>query len=215
MRTLARATSASSTRRAACTWKRRPSSVSWRLRVVRTSSFAPSSSSSATSCRLTAASEIRRERAAAENEPDSYDGHRARGGPALFRRGRRRRRHRKQSQERRGGPGRARRGRGGRRLRPSGSRRASPLKKGGAVVVNTSINGILGMPGSAAYAASKAAARSLVRVAAAELAGAGVRVRHAELAIQRRLDRTGAHRVRGRPWPPLRAGRGGRAGPWW
>lgn len=32
------------------------------------------------------------------------------------------------------------------------------------------------MPGSAAYAASKAAARSLVRVAAAELAGAGVRV---------------------------------------
>jgi len=53
---------------------------------------------------------------------------------------------------------------------------APKLRQGGAVVVNTSINGILGMPGSGAYAASKAAARSLVRVAAAELAEAGVRV---------------------------------------
>lgn len=50
------------------------------------------------------------------------------------------------------------------------------MKKGSAVVVNTSINGILGMPGSSVYAATKAAARSLVRVAAAELAPAGVRV---------------------------------------
>ena len=50
------------------------------------------------------------------------------------------------------------------------------LKKGGAVVVNTSINNQLGMPGSAMYAASKAAVRSLVRVAASELAPAGVRV---------------------------------------
>ncbi|MET0792377.1 MAG: SDR family oxidoreductase [Polyangiaceae bacterium] len=50
------------------------------------------------------------------------------------------------------------------------------LKRGGAVVVNTSINNQLGMPGSSMYAASKAAVRSLVRVAASEFAAAGVRV---------------------------------------
>ncbi len=50
------------------------------------------------------------------------------------------------------------------------------MPKGGAIVINTSINGELGMPGSSAYAASKAAARSLVRTAASELAEAGVRV---------------------------------------
>jgi NAD(P)-dependent dehydrogenase (short-subunit alcohol dehydrogenase family) len=50
------------------------------------------------------------------------------------------------------------------------------MKKGAAIVLNTSVNGVLGMPGSSAYAASKAAARSLVRTAAAELADAGVRV---------------------------------------
>jgi NAD(P)-dependent dehydrogenase (short-subunit alcohol dehydrogenase family) len=50
------------------------------------------------------------------------------------------------------------------------------LREGGAIVANTSINGVLGMPGSSAYAASKAALRSLVRVAAAELAPRGIRV---------------------------------------
>jgi NAD(P)-dependent dehydrogenase (short-subunit alcohol dehydrogenase family) len=50
------------------------------------------------------------------------------------------------------------------------------LRTGGAVVVNTSINNQLGMAGSAVYAASKAALRSLVRVAANELAPKGVRV---------------------------------------
>jgi NAD(P)-dependent dehydrogenase (short-subunit alcohol dehydrogenase family) len=50
------------------------------------------------------------------------------------------------------------------------------LRKGGSVVVNSSVNDQLGMPGSSAYAASKAALRSLVRVAASELADAGVRV---------------------------------------
>ncbi|MBC8068522.1 MAG: SDR family oxidoreductase [Deltaproteobacteria bacterium] len=50
------------------------------------------------------------------------------------------------------------------------------LNRGGAIVVNTSINNQLGMPGSAMYAASKAAARSLVRVAAVELASQGIRV---------------------------------------
>jgi len=50
------------------------------------------------------------------------------------------------------------------------------LRAGGAVVMNTSINNQLGMAGSAVYAASKAALRSLVRVAAAEFAARGVRV---------------------------------------
>ncbi|MEI9936072.1 MAG: SDR family oxidoreductase [Pseudomonadota bacterium] len=53
----------------------------------------------------------------------------------------------------------------------------APLfRRGGAIVVNSSINNQLGMAGSSVYAASKAAVRSLVRVAAAELAEAGVRV---------------------------------------
>jgi NAD(P)-dependent dehydrogenase (short-subunit alcohol dehydrogenase family) len=42
--------------------------------------------------------------------------------------------------------------------------------------MNTSVNGELGAPGSSVYAATKAALRSLVRVAAAELACAGIRV---------------------------------------
>jgi NAD(P)-dependent dehydrogenase (short-subunit alcohol dehydrogenase family) len=50
------------------------------------------------------------------------------------------------------------------------------LRRGGAVVLNGSINGHLGMPGSSAYAASKAALRSLARTAASELAQQGVRV---------------------------------------
>ena len=44
------------------------------------------------------------------------------------------------------------------------------LRRGGAVVLNGSINGHLGMPGTSAYAASKGALRSLARVAASELA---------------------------------------------
>jgi NAD(P)-dependent dehydrogenase (short-subunit alcohol dehydrogenase family) len=50
------------------------------------------------------------------------------------------------------------------------------MRRGGAIVVTSSINGQIGMIGTSAYAASKAALRSLVRVAAAELAPAGVRV---------------------------------------
>ncbi len=50
------------------------------------------------------------------------------------------------------------------------------MRNGGAVVMTSSINNQLGMAGSAAYAASKAALRSLVRVAANELAAHGVRV---------------------------------------
>ncbi|WP_394844217.1 SDR family oxidoreductase [Pendulispora brunnea] len=54
---------------------------------------------------------------------------------------------------------------------------ATPLfRAGGAVVLNASINARLGMVGSSAYAASKAALRSLGRVAAAELAPRGIRV---------------------------------------
>jgi len=54
---------------------------------------------------------------------------------------------------------------------------ATPLlRTGGAVVLNASINARLGMVGSSAYAASKAALRSLGRTAASELAPRGVRV---------------------------------------
>jgi len=50
------------------------------------------------------------------------------------------------------------------------------LRRGGAVVLDASINAHLGMPGTSAYAASKAALRSLARTAASELADRGVRV---------------------------------------
>jgi NAD(P)-dependent dehydrogenase (short-subunit alcohol dehydrogenase family) len=54
---------------------------------------------------------------------------------------------------------------------------ATPLlRSGAAVVLNASINARLGMPGTSAYAASKAALRSLARTAAAELVEQGVRV---------------------------------------
>ena len=50
------------------------------------------------------------------------------------------------------------------------------MRRGGSIVFNTSINNQLGMPGTSVYGASKAALRSLVRVAANELAAAGIRV---------------------------------------
>ena len=50
------------------------------------------------------------------------------------------------------------------------------MRRGGSIVLTTSVNNELGMPGSSVYAATKAALRSLVRVAASELAEAGVRV---------------------------------------
>jgi NAD(P)-dependent dehydrogenase (short-subunit alcohol dehydrogenase family) len=53
---------------------------------------------------------------------------------------------------------------------------APVMRRGGAVVVTSSVNDQIGLAGSGAYAASKAAVRALVRVAAAELVGAGVRV---------------------------------------
>jgi NAD(P)-dependent dehydrogenase (short-subunit alcohol dehydrogenase family) len=54
---------------------------------------------------------------------------------------------------------------------------AAPLlRPGGAVVINTSVADRLGVPGGGAYAASKAALRSLVRTAAAELLPQNVRV---------------------------------------
>lgn len=50
------------------------------------------------------------------------------------------------------------------------------LSQGGAVLFNTSIVNDIGMPGSTAYAASKGAVRSAMKVAATELAGRAVRV---------------------------------------
>ena len=52
----------------------------------------------------------------------------------------------------------------------------SYLNDGAAIVINTSLADRVGLPGSSVYAASKAALRSLVRVAAAELVGRGIRV---------------------------------------
>ena len=50
------------------------------------------------------------------------------------------------------------------------------LRSGSSVVVVTSVNAELGQPGSCAYAASKAAQASMVKVLAAELLPRGVRV---------------------------------------
>lgn len=50
------------------------------------------------------------------------------------------------------------------------------LRRGGAVVLNTSVSNQIGMVGGGVYGASKAALRSIARTAAAELAERGVRV---------------------------------------
>jgi len=56
-------------------------------------------------------------------------------------------------------------------------KRALPLLAPGAsVILNSSIAGLLGMPGTSVYAASKAAVRSLARTLSAELVDRGVRV---------------------------------------
>lgn len=53
---------------------------------------------------------------------------------------------------------------------------ARRLEDGGAIVVTTSVNNRMGMPGTAVYAASKAAVQAFVPVLAGELAGRGIRV---------------------------------------
>ena len=50
------------------------------------------------------------------------------------------------------------------------------MSEGGSIVVNTSIANEMADPGDGAYGASKAALRSIVRTAAAQLAEAGIRV---------------------------------------
>ncbi|MFZ5863915.1 MAG: SDR family oxidoreductase [Nitrospirota bacterium] len=50
------------------------------------------------------------------------------------------------------------------------------LNDGAAIVLNTTFFTQAGMPGTSVYSASKAAVRSFVRVAAAELVGRGIRV---------------------------------------
>jgi NAD(P)-dependent dehydrogenase (short-subunit alcohol dehydrogenase family) len=55
--------------------------------------------------------------------------------------------------------------------------KAAPLlSKGGAVVLNASVNAHLGMPGSSVYGASKAAVVNLAKTLSADLLGRGVRV---------------------------------------
>jgi NAD(P)-dependent dehydrogenase (short-subunit alcohol dehydrogenase family) len=50
------------------------------------------------------------------------------------------------------------------------------LNDGASIILNTSVAGIKGSPNTSAYSATKAAMRSLVRTAAAELVGRGIRV---------------------------------------
>jgi NAD(P)-dependent dehydrogenase (short-subunit alcohol dehydrogenase family) len=50
------------------------------------------------------------------------------------------------------------------------------LNDGASIILNTSVAGSTGEPGTSAYSATKAALRSLARTAAAELAGRGIRV---------------------------------------
>jgi NAD(P)-dependent dehydrogenase (short-subunit alcohol dehydrogenase family) len=50
------------------------------------------------------------------------------------------------------------------------------MREGGSIVFNGSINGLIGMPGSSVYAASKAAVRSLARTLSADLVARGIRV---------------------------------------
>lgn len=50
------------------------------------------------------------------------------------------------------------------------------MGEGGSVVFNGSINGLIGMPGSSVYGASKAAIRSLARTLSADLVARGIRV---------------------------------------
>lgn len=58
-----------------------------------------------------------------------------------------------------------------------GAQLLAPLiRDGGSVIVTTSVNGRLGMTGSAVYAASKGALAALVRVLAGELSGRRIRV---------------------------------------
>lgn len=52
----------------------------------------------------------------------------------------------------------------------------SLLAPGASILVTTSVVDKKGMPGTSAYASTKAAVREIVRVAAAELAGKGIRV---------------------------------------
>lgn len=53
---------------------------------------------------------------------------------------------------------------------------APRMRDGGSIVVNTSVNNRMGMPGTLVYGATKAAARSMVRTLAGELAARGIRV---------------------------------------
>ncbi|HEY1467407.1 MAG TPA: glucose 1-dehydrogenase [Candidatus Acidoferrum sp.] len=50
------------------------------------------------------------------------------------------------------------------------------LNDGASIILNTSVAGTTGMPGTSAYSATKAALRSLARTAAAELVERGIRV---------------------------------------
>jgi NAD(P)-dependent dehydrogenase (short-subunit alcohol dehydrogenase family) len=50
------------------------------------------------------------------------------------------------------------------------------LTRGASIILNSSISGMIGMPGTSVYAASKAAVRSLARTLSADLVDRGIRV---------------------------------------
>jgi NAD(P)-dependent dehydrogenase (short-subunit alcohol dehydrogenase family) len=53
---------------------------------------------------------------------------------------------------------------------------AAHLKEGGSIILNGSVHAVMGVPGSSAYAASKAGVRAMTRNLASELAPRGIRV---------------------------------------
>src|ERR1700688_2581048 len=53
---------------------------------------------------------------------------------------------------------------------------APPMRDGGSIILNGSVIAVLGNPGYAAYAASKAGVRAMARVMASELSPRGIRV---------------------------------------
>ena len=187
-----------------------PSSGAVEACVVRTSSFAPSSSSSAT--RLLG-SRLRGEIRLRTRGGGRTTGlvRRASGRPSSFPpRGRRRRRHRKQS--RRNIPGRrARSSPGSRRSSPptvGGSRRPSPLKKGGAVVSHHLDQQHPRDAGSARIAASRRrlllSSGSLRRARRRRCASDMPSLPCSSVSIG-----PGLTAALGQPWPPLGPGQGG------
>lgn len=77
------------------------------------------------------------------------------------------------------------------------------LNDGAAIILNTTFFNQTGAPGTSVYSASKAAVRSLVRVAAAELVGRGIRVNAVSPgpSLRRSMDGWGCPKKPWTQWP--------------